>query len=291
MLFRAQIPLALTSLVPAVDKRLLVIFECHAGYLGMPCNSGAIVIAGEDAVARESARCGRYGVILRDSGPTPDQVAQVVLSLGDRDDIDLGDEIDIRELTSPPPRQSDSRLKPTTSRAPSSDPGGLDDPPEQIGTASVDRFVPEKTGLRQIGDTLHLPALVLSDLSESMASEVMEIFNRLGAAADLIPMAPTTLPSVRGGRLIAFDDAIPGLRKTTLPPLDEIRSLFGERAIRGLIGGATPGYRDYAFPCSCGRRTRTAVRLLADTSMQGIRLGAAVAQICTHCGTGSLYRM
>lgn len=290
MLFRAQIPLALTSLVPAVDKRLLAIFECHAGYLGMPCNSGTIVIAGENSVPRQSASCGRYGVILQDSGPTPDQVAQVVLSLRDRDDIDLGDEIDMRELTLPP-RQSDSRLKPTVSRAPSDDPSGPDDPPEQTDRASEDGFVPEKTGQRQIGDTLHLPALVLSDLSDSMASEVMEIFNRLGAKAELIPMAPTTLPSVRGGTLIAFDDDIPGLRKTTLPPLDEIRSLFDERAIRGLIGGATPGYRDYAFPCTCGRRTRTAVRLLADTSMQGIRLGAAVAQICTHCGTGNLYRM
>jgi hypothetical protein len=124
-----------------------------------------------------------------------------------------------------------------------------------------------------------------------MGVEVAGVFTRLGARVELVPMAATTLPGVRGGRLIAFDDAIPGLRKTTLPPLDEIRALFGERAIRGLIGGATPGYRDYAFRCNCGRRTRTAVRLLADTSMKGIRLGAAVAQICIHCGTGNLYRM
>jgi hypothetical protein len=287
MLFRAQIPLALTSLVPSVDKRLLVIFECHAGYLGTPCNSGAIVVTGEDAVPRESAPCGRYGIILQDSGPTPDQVAQVVLSLGDRDEIDLADAVDIQD-PAPLARQSKSRLKPTASRPPSGYPGGSH---EQTNTEPEVQFDHEKTGRRRIGDTLHLPAMVLSDLSESMATEVMEIFKMLDAKAELIPMAPTTLPTVRGGKLIAFDDAIPGLRKTTLPPLEEIRALFGERAIRGLIGGATPGYRDYAFSCDCGRRTRTAVRLLADTSIKGVRLGAAVAQICTHCGTGNLYRM
>jgi hypothetical protein len=287
MLFRAQIPLVLTSLVPPSDKRLLLIFECHAGYLGSPCNSGAVCITGDDVAIRQSAPCTNYGVILRDLGKNPDPVVQAVLSLADREEMQTHDDVCGSE-SFPPPRNSDQRLKSPHSCRPES---GVNPWPCDPNAEPRDSFTAQKTGHRKVGDRLRLPTMVVGDLSESMGSEVLQVFTRLGATAEMVPMAPAILPAVRGGRLIAFDDAIPGLRKTTLPPLDEIRSLFGERSIRGLIGGATPGYRDYAFRCTCGRQTRTAVRLLADTSMKAIRLGAAVAQICVHCGTGSLYRM
>jgi hypothetical protein len=287
MLFRAQIPMALTSLVPAADKRLLLIFECHAGYLGTPCNSGTVVITGDETAPRTSAICTSFGVVLRDLGPVPEQVTQVVRSLSDDDESEPPEDQDFPDPSPPVSVSTRRKLKPTHSRRPPREKSGSSDPDPDSEVA----FLKHSTGCRRISGDPRLPAMVLTDLPASMGSEVVEILSKLGAKAELVPMAPTTLPAVRGGKLIAFDDAVPGLRKTTLPPLDEIRALFGQRSIRGLIGGATPGYRDYAFRCSCGRRTRTAVRLLADPSMKGIRLGAAVAQICTHCGTGNLYRM
>lgn len=244
MLFRAQVPMALTSLVSPFDDRLLLFFECHANFGRKPCDSGTLVFASGVVAPRTAPECHSFDVVLISYGTDFKRVSEVIDSLRG-----CSDEDDSGRLTSLFPRKA---------------------------AASGDR---SKT-----------PTVVLNNVPSSIGFQAIHTLSELGAIVELFPSSPTTLPDIRGGKLVPFDDGTPGARRTSLPGISKIESDYGARLIRGLIGGTAPGYRDHSFTCSCGRRTRTAVRLLPDASVRTINLGPAIAQVCLHCSTGSLFR-
>jgi hypothetical protein len=227
MLFRAQLPLAATSLVAFDDDRMLLVFECHARSGGSMCDEGAVLIAGGDLVPRQAPGTAAYDVIVRDLGPDPERVGRIVTMV---------------------------------------------------------------CGHR---GALIVPKTVLHASPPSIAQETARSIADAGGTADLLASPATTLAVARGGRLVPFDDGQPGTRRTTLPPLQELVQATKKAPMRGLLGGATPGYRDHSFPCSCGRPTRTAVRFLAQSTREvdGVALGPAVAQVCIKCGEGRLQRL
>ncbi|MBN1655828.1 MAG: hypothetical protein JXA30_18830 [Deltaproteobacteria bacterium] len=244
MLFRAQVPLALTSLVSPFDNRLLLFFECHAKLLRTPCDGGALLITNGVVSPRMAPKCHNFDVLLFDYGEQVQQVKAVVNSLQE---------------------------------------GVV----ERESERSTSLYAKKSSASKRL---ISKPKTVLSNVPPSIGSQAVHMLSELGATVELLPVSPTTLPHVRGGKLVPFDDGSPGTRNTTLPPISKIQADFGLQTMRGLIGGATPGYRDYSYNCNCGRQTRTAVRLLADTSPRVITLGPAVAQICLHCNSGSLHR-
>lgn len=138
-----------------------------------------------------------------------------------------------------------------------------------------------------------LPTTVVFGSLPSIAREVALSIEQAGGQSGLRPSPATTLSEMRGGRLVPFDDGTPGVRRTTLPPLRDLVTATKKAAMRGLLGGATPGYRDHSFACGCGRPTRTAVRFLADKAPDpaGVVLGPAVAQVCIKCSNGTLHRL
>lgn len=240
MLFRGQIPLALTSLVGPSDGRLLSIFECHAPIEGGSCLEGAVVVVRGECAARSAPMPERFDVRLEELGPDRVSVQRVLEALWDQQDS--ANDNDLAQVTELDP----SRLQ--------------------------------------------TPLIMMSNVNLETAGTALAMVQRLGARAVLAPVAPTTLSQVHNGRLIPYDDGT-SARKTTLAPLMELSErLGGKRVIRGLIGGATPGYRDYGHVCGCGRKTKTAVRLLADLHTQPVALGPAVAQFCVGCGSASLLR-
>lgn len=244
MLFRAQVPMALTSLVSPFDDRLLHFFECHANLRQKPCDSGSLVIANGNLLPRTAPECHNFDVVLISYGNNSKRIREVVESLRG-----CFDEEDSERVTSLFTRKAASR-----------------------------------------GNRYRTPTIVLNNVPSSIGNQAVHTLNELGAIVELIPVSPTTLPDIRGGKLVPFDDGSPGVCRTSLPEISRIQSDYGVQSMRGLIGGAAPGYRDYAFTCNCGRRTRTAVRLLADASVRTLSLGPATAQICLHCGSGSLFR-
>jgi hypothetical protein len=244
MLFRAQIPLALTSLVSPYDDRLLLFFECHAHIHSTPCNGGALIITKGVASPREAPVCQYYGVHLFSFGDFSEHVARVIEA--------LQDDPDENEL-------------------------------EGAMSSHIRRSANEK-------ERFKTPLLVLNNVPSSIGFQALHTLSELGATVELVPVSPTTLPEIRGGKLVPFDDGSFSACRTTLPSIRKIHDNFGAKALRGLMGGATLGNRDYTYSCSCGRQTRTAVRLFADDSVRIIPLGQTIAQVCVHCGTGSLYR-
>jgi len=244
MLFRAQVPMALTSLVSPFDDRLLLFFECHANLGRKPCDSGILVVANGNITPRTAPKCHNFDVVLVSFGADPMRVVKVVDSLR----------------------------------------GCFDDDDSERVTSLFTR----KTA--SAGSRYKTPTVVLNNVPSSIGFQAKHTLSELGAIVQLIPSSPTTLPDVRGGKLVPFDDGSPGACRTSLPGISKIQSDYGIRSMRGLIGGAVPGYRDFSLTCSCGRRTRTAVRLLADASVRTINLGPTTAQICLHCGSGSLFR-
>lgn len=243
MLFRAQIPLALTSLVSPYDNRLLHFFECHAHLDNSICDFGTLLISEGTGTPREAPVCQMFGVLLLDYGPNTIPVARVVNTL-----LDPMDSVDFNRVNQSHDYKDASEL------------------------------------------CFNLPAMIMSNVPPSIGIQAIATLSDMGASIKLVPMAPTTLPDVRGGKLIPFDDGNPSSHKTTLPKITKIQADFGQQAMRGFIGGSTPGYRDHGFKCTCGRPTRTAVRLLADESIEVIHLGPTVAHLCIHCSSGSLYR-
>ncbi|MEM9194409.1 MAG: hypothetical protein AAGF12_34850 [Myxococcota bacterium] len=135
-----------------------------------------------------------------------------------------------------------------------------------------------------------LPSVIMQNAPSSIVSEAVRAIEEAGGRAEALPSAATVLPWVRGGRLVPFDDGIPGLSKTTLPPLAELRTGGVPASMRGILGGSAPGYRDYAVSCRCGEPTRTALRLLADRSMEGPALRPATIQVCRKCGATRMLR-
>lgn len=237
MLFRGQIPLALTSLVGPSDGRLLSIFECHARVDGGSCLEGSVVVTRGSHVLRHPPAPDRFDVVLDALGPDEASVQRVMEAFWEQQEsANDNHEVD------PAPRM---RSEP--------------------------------------------PVVMMSNVTNEIGHTALSMVQQLGARGRLAAVAPTTLTQARSGRLVPYDDGT-SARMTTLAPLLELSEQLGRKAIRGLIGGATPGYRDYAHTCSCGRATKTAVRLLADTHMQPVPLGPAVAQFCMGCGNATLLR-
>lgn len=234
MLFRAQVPLAVTSLVGVDDPRLLAVFECYAEGEHGPCDGGAVLVVDqEDVEIAEAPAPEAHDVVLLDLGRSPSRVWEVIENL-----------------------VSDSR-------------------------ESVDDLAPPPVTL--------VPASPLS-----IAEQVVSVVEEVGGVAVLRPTPVTRLRAVWGGRLVPFEDGFPGTRRTTLPPLSNIMKAQGRpRVMRGLFGGMTPGYRDHPTPCTCGRPTRTAVRLLGQRKPDetGVRLGPATVQVCLPCSRATLHRV
>lgn len=57
MLFRAQVPLALTTIVGPLDERTLLLFECHAEHDGAPCGGMLALVTSGEGTPREPPRC------------------------------------------------------------------------------------------------------------------------------------------------------------------------------------------------------------------------------------------
>lgn len=235
MLFRAQIPLALTNLVPFNDPRVLQVFECHAQMDAEVCDVGAALIVKEPLGVRQPPPTSSYDVLLLHPGARKEEVYALVSRLSD-------------------------------------DSGGI------------------------LGETPQAPTIPMTLIQaapSSVAEEAVRALTERGATAKLIPNAPTVLTPPRGGQLVVFDDGVEGMRKTTLPPLLKIQRQQQGGQIRGLLGGATPGWRDYPIDCkSCNRPSRTAVRLLdvPSDAPDTISLGMAVVQVCIRCNRGWVFR-
>ena len=228
MLFRAQMPIAITSLAAASDDRLVLMFECHAETDFGICEAGAVIISrGKDP--REAPTIRTFDVLVDDIGANQEHVKKLATEL-----------------------QSD------------------------LGAPRV----------------LVLPGVVFRAQPASIAEQAVHALQAAGATAAMRPAPVVMLTHIAGGILVPFDDGLPGMSKTTLPPLQTIVQGEGRKKIRGLIGGATPGHRDVSLVCGCGKPTRTAVRLLASRSDEpgSLLLGAAVAQICLTCNVGTLHR-
>jgi len=225
MLFRAQIPLVLTSLVAFDDDRLLGVFECHAVAGGTPCDGARAVLVGGDLAPRPAPDARALDVVLTAMGPDPAAVRRVLTAV-------------------------------------------------------------------EAGAPGHLPATVLRELPPSIAAEAVRAVADAGGTARSRASPPTMLATVHGGSLVPFDEGLAGAARTTLPPVGELLSQAGSTAMRGLVGGATPGYRDHSIVCDCGRPTRTAVRLLAsrEADLTGVRLGPAVVQLCPPCSAVHVFR-
>ncbi|MBK8171659.1 MAG: hypothetical protein IPK60_15105 [Sandaracinaceae bacterium] len=229
MLFRAQIPLGITSLASPADDRLMLVFECHAETEYGPCDAGTVLLSTGDRGPREAPLLRQFDVVIDHLGEDPQRVLQLCAALGD--------------------------------------------------------------GKSAGGPAPPLPWVLARSMPASIADETLSALLAAGAKATKHPSSTVVLPETHGGVLVAFDDGQPGMSKTTLPPLQGLVAGVGRKRMRGLIGGATPGYRDHSFVCSCGRSTRTAVRLLAVRGgATEPSLGPAVAQLCLACSTGSLHR-
>jgi len=239
MLFRGQVPLALTSLVGPSDDRWLSVFECHARAEGGACLQGAVLVSGGACVLREAPSATQFDVVLDEFGPDPGAVQRVMTAFHE------------------------------AAQSANDNDEANDSTPPWTGGA--------------------LPLVILSNVPVAVGQNTLSMVEQLGGRGRLTLVAPTTLALSRTGLLVPYDDGT-SPRTTTLAPLLELSERLGRKAIRGLIGGATPGYRDTNDCCACGRRPRTAVRLFADTTMEPVPLGPAVAQFCSGCSTATLLR-
>jgi hypothetical protein len=215
LLFRAQIPLAMTSLVGPLDERTLLLFECHAAPDGEPCDGAVALLASGDCVPRQPPTPLAFDVLLEDAGADPDGVAAVVARLADEEPAPLTQ--------------------------------------GQVIARAI-------------------PAM--------MAEQTLRVLADAGARVVLRESPPTTLPAMHAGLLVPFDD---GNSSTTLPPLAGLGAGAHATRMRGFLGGATVGYRDHSFACSCGKPTRTVARLLAMPEGD-LTLAPSVAQLCLGCG-------
>ena len=228
LLFRAQVPLALTSLVAFDDDRLLLLFECHAFRQDGPCDGSAVIISSGPTVPRP---------------PPRDELFDVWLGV---------------------PRSTAVRALVCRLRACDSD-----------CQCAQDAGAP-----------------VLAAVPASIAGGASAVLNQVGGRTLLRPSAPTILTESHGGRLVPYDDCLPGFHRTTLPPLEHLDALADGAIMRGLLGGprAVPG--GHHSNCRCGRPPRTAVRLLRHRQADpcGAHPGPAWAEVCLRCGEGELRR-
>lgn len=226
MLFRCQVPLALTALVQFDDPRIVSIFECQNPEPRGPsrCGGGcALLVDGNDLALRRPPQTVSFDVVLESFGTNPESVHQTLRAL----EVDL-------------PKQ--------------------------------------------------LPAVLLEAVPPSIGEATAATLSAAGALASVHASPPTVLTPARGGRLVPFEDELVGMRRTTLPPLEDLVTDGEFAAMRGVLGSGSRGYRDHAYRCSCGKPTRTAMRLLESPSNDPrIHLGPAHVQVCTACGTASLH--
>ena len=252
LLFRAQIPLAMTSLVGPLDERMMSLFECHAETEGAQCDGTLALLASGERAPRQPPTPLAFDVLLEDAGPNAEQVAALVARLG-------GDEAAQQTLT-PTPTPTPT-LTPTPTPTPT---------PTQTPTPT-----PQQMLARGI------PA--------AMAEQTMRILEESGARVVLRESPPTTLAAMSGAVLVPFDDGVPGASRTTLPPLAALNGSADGRRMRGFLGGSTPGNREHSFACVCGKPTRTVARLLG-TPEGELALAPSVAQLCLSCGRGHYHR-
>lgn len=229
LLFRAQLPLALTSLTGFDDERLMLIFECHAVLEEGPCDGGTALLVDGDLAPRAAPPSRGRDVVLVGLGRSEAEVMRIVQAVSEWHGRGL--------------------------------------PP--------------------------LPRVLLHDAPPSIARETVRAVQEAGGEALVRDSNPATLGGMHGGTLVPFDDGPRATYRTTLPPLHELSRSPETGVMRGLVGAGTPGYRDHATTCSCGRPTRTAVRLVADRGQwpTGVRLGMSVAQVCLRCDRASLHRL
>jgi hypothetical protein len=221
LLFRAQVPLVLTSLAPFDDERLVLVFECHAETDSGACSGGAALVVQGELEQRTPPPAPLCDVVIVSPGPTPNRVIDVL------------------------------------------------------------RMLEAKT-------PFEYPFVALRTVPASIAEQALIAIRDAGGDAHARSAPPTTLAAARGGRLAPFEDGFVGTRRTTLPPLRDL--MTQKRIMRGIFGGATPGYRDHALLCACGGQTRTAFRLLGDESGDPA-LGPAAVQLCPKCSHAELLRM
>lgn len=224
MLFRAQLPLGLTSLVAPDDPRILLIFECHSRDAESACDTGTVIVSHAGSHERAAPAVRSYNVVVDSSGADAAAVATIAASLCDENE-----------------------------------------PPS-------------------------IPGTLLFAQPLSIAEQAQKLLETSGAKVRLLPAAPVTLTAAHDGMLVPFDEGMPGMTKTTLPPLSSLVEGVTRRRIRALLGGATPGHRDLQLSCACGKPTKTVIRLLASASDPEVTLGSAIVQICLACNTGSLHR-
>lgn len=231
MLFRAQLPLGVTSLVGPDDDRLVLVFECHAQDRAGVCGAGEVIVTTTDATPATPPAVRTFNVVVESTRDDGMSVRSIARTLGE-DGEDGGDDL----------------------------------------------------------DELPIPGPVLLSQPESIATQAKSLLEAAGAVVVLKPAAPVTLEATHEGILVPFDEGAPGMTKTTLPPLTSLVEGTKKRRIRALVGGATPGHRDLKLPCTCGKPTKTALRLLASSSDPVVKLGSSMVQLCLSCSRGSLHR-
>lgn len=230
MLFRAQLPLALTGLVGFDDDRLVSVFECHARLDAEPCEEGAVIVrSAAQLKPRMAPDTQGFTIVLHELGSRPGPVLRTVASIADAE---------------------------------------------------------------QTIDDADLPAVILWGAPPSIANETVRAIADQGGRAELLPHPPTQLARCVGGKLVPYDDDVPGTHRTTLPPLRELVGSQETGMMRGLFGGNFPGDTQGIAPCTCGRNRKTVVRLFAhrDRDPSGAHLGPASVQVCLRCGSGNLLR-
>jgi hypothetical protein len=82
MLFRAQLPLAVSGLVGFDDGRVVLVFECHDRLEGERCSEGAVVFAEGHLEPREPPTSDAYRVTVTHLGDDPDRVHRLVDRIG-----------------------------------------------------------------------------------------------------------------------------------------------------------------------------------------------------------------
>jgi hypothetical protein len=226
MLFRAQLPLAVSGLTRFDDERVVLVFECHSRSEGQSCSEGAVVVTGGPLEPIQPPTSRSYRVTVTDLGPRPDQVRDLM-----------------GRITQPPPG------------------------PEPV------------------------PCELLEDAPPSITEEAARVIEDAGGAVEVWPSPPTVIAPL-GGRLVPFDDDVPGTFRTTLPPLQKLAVDSHQGRLLGLLGGTSPGGRDGAQLCGCGGPTRTVVRLVCVEGVlpANVSLGPATVQVCLRCDVGKLLR-
>lgn len=230
MLFRAQLPLAVTGLVGFDDERIALVFECHAKPEPTPCDEGLVMVRPVASLRPRNAPAPQsFTIVLHALGSRPTLVQRTVESIADGEGL-----------------------------------GALDD----------------------------LPTVVSFGAPPSIAHQTVQTISEQGGRAELLAHPPTVLSSCAGGKLVPYDDDVPGTHRTTLPPLRELVGSKETGTMRGLFGGNFPGDTQGVEPCACGTRRKTIVRLFAhrDRDGSGALLGPASAQVCLRCGSGQLIR-